>query len=182
MTRVLIDTCVLYPSILRSVLMGCAKAGLFEPLWSARILEEWRRAAARNGVAAEAGIEIAMLTADWRDANVTVADGAEDDIVLPDQNDRHVLAAAIEGNANELLTANTGDFPTRVLAQYGVIRRHPDEFLLELALAQPEVVSEVIDRVHAMAEAGKGERVNRRKMLQKSGVPRMAKWDAGVAC
>lgn len=177
MTRVLIDTCVLYPSILRSVLMGCAKAGLFEPLWSDRIIEEWRRAADRNGIGAEAGIEIAMLTADWRGANVTVSDGAEDDLVLPDHNDRHVMAAAIAGQADELLTANIGDFPTRVLGQYGVVRRHPDEFLLELALANADVVSGVIDKVHAMAEAGKGERVNRRKMLQKSGVPRVAKWD-----
>lgn len=180
MTRVLIDTCVLYPSILRSVLMGCAKAGLFEPLWSDRIIEEWRRAADRNGIAAEAGIEIAMLTADWRSANVAVPDGVEDDLVLPDQNDRHVLAAAIAGGADELLTANISDFPTRVLGQYGVLRRHPDEFLLELALAHPEVVSEVIDSVHAKAETGKGERVNRRKMLQRSGVPRVAKWNSGV--
>ncbi len=180
MTRVLIDTCVLYPSILRSVLLGCAKAGMFVPLWSERILEEWRRAAERNGIAAEAGIEIALATADWRGAVVDVSDNAGDDLILPDQNDRHVLAAAIAGQADELLTANIGDFPTRVLGQYGVVRRHPDEFLLEMALAQPDVVQGVIDRVHGMAETGKGERVNRRKMLQRSGVPRVAKWDAGL--
>lgn len=177
MTRVLIDTCVLYPSILRSVLLGCAKAGLFEPLWSERILEEWRRAAERNGIAAEATIEIALVSADWRQAVVAVPEGAEDGLQLPDENDRHVLAAAIAGDAAELLTANIGDFPTRVLGQFGVVRRHPDEFLLELALAQPEVVSAVIDTVHQKAEAGNGARVNRRKMLQRSGVPRVAKWD-----
>jgi predicted nucleic acid-binding protein len=177
MTRVLIDTCVLYPSILRSVLIGCAKAGLFEPLWSERIIGEWRRAADRNGIGPEAGIEIAILTSDWRHAMVEVPAGAADDLILPDQDDRHVLAAAIAGQADELLTANISDFPTRVLGQYGVVRRHPDEFLLELALGHAEVVSAVIDKVHQMAEMGKGERVNRRKMLQKSGVPRVAKWD-----
>ncbi len=178
MNRVLIDTCVLYPSILRGILLGCAKAGLFEPLWSDRILEEWRRAAERNGIGAESGIEIALVTADWRKAVVTVPEGAEDGLTLPDENDRHVLAAAIAGEAQELLTANISDFPTRVLGQHGIVRRHPDEFLLELALAQPEVIKGIIDTVHAMAETGKGERVNRRKMLQRSGVPRVAKWDA----
>lgn len=180
MSRVLIDTCVLYPSILRSILLGCAKAGLFEPLWSEHILEEWRRAAERNGIGAEAGIEIALISADWRGAVVDVAKGAEGGLTLPDENDRHVLAAAIEGRGDELLTANIGDFPTRVLGQHGIVRRHPDEFLLELALAHPEVVRGIIDGVHQMAETGKGERVNRRKMLQRSGVPRVAKWDAGL--
>ena len=160
--------------------MGCAKAGLFEPLWSARILEEWRRAAERNGIAAEAGIEIALASADWQKAVVTLPEGAEDGLLLPDENDRHVLAAAIAGEAQELLTANIGDFPTRVLGQYGVVRRHPDEFLLELALAHPDVVRHVIDEVHSKAETQKRERVNRRKMLQRSGVPRVAKWDATI--
>ena len=157
--------------------MGCAKAGMFSPLWSDRIVEEWRRAADRNGIGAEAAIEIALVTSDWRDAIVDIPDGTEDELTLPDVNDRHVLAAAIAGKADELLTANISDFPTRILGQYGVVRRHPDEFLLELALAHPDVVKAVIDDVHQRAEQGKGERINRRKMLQKSGVPRVAKWD-----
>jgi hypothetical protein len=45
--RVLIDACVLYPTVMREVLIGVAAKGLFTPLWSARILEEWARAAAR---------------------------------------------------------------------------------------------------------------------------------------
>ena len=174
MSRVLLDTCVLYPSILRGILLGCAKAGLFVPLWSDRIIEEWRRAAERNGIGPEAAIEIALLQSDWRGAAVAVEPEAEADLILPDVNDRHVLAAAIAGQAEALLTANVGDFPTRILGQFGVIRRHPDEFLLELALGAPEVVSGVIDTVHARA----GSAVDRRKMLKRAGVPRLAKWDA----
>ncbi|GGA08354.1 RSP_2648 family PIN domain-containing protein [Neptunicoccus cionae] len=176
-TRVLIDACVLYPSILRAVVLGCAKQGAFEPLWSGRILGEWRRAAHRNEIGPMADTEIALLRADWRSAEVDFASVELDDLHLPDENDRHVLAAAIAGQADELLTANTGDFPTRVLARYGVLRRHPDEFLLELALADAVMVGNVIDRVHNDAEAMKGERVNRRKMLQRSSLPRLAKWD-----
>ena len=105
---------------------------------------------------------------------VTVGPEAEADLILPDVNDRHVLAAAITGQAETLLTANISDFPTRILGQFGVIRRHPDEFLLELALGAPEVVSGVIDAVHAKA----GSNVDRRKMLKRAGVPRLAKLDA----
>ena len=47
--RILIDACVLYPTVMREVVMGAAKAGLFRPVWSERILEEWARAAIKLG-------------------------------------------------------------------------------------------------------------------------------------
>ena len=43
--KILIDTCVLYPTVMREVLLAVAATGAFEPVWSARILEEWARAA-----------------------------------------------------------------------------------------------------------------------------------------
>lgn len=178
--RVLVDACVLYPSILRSIVLDCAKAGGFVPLWSDRILEEWRRAAVKNGIGPLAETEIALLRADWRNASVdgSAVDAVDlDALYLPDPDDRHVLAAAIGGQADELLTANTGDFPTGVLASHKILRRHPDEFLLELALGDGVMMSDVLNRTHAAAEAMKGDTVNRRKMLQRCGVPRLAKWD-----
>ena len=39
--RVLIDACVLYPTVMREVVLGVAAQGLFTPRWSPRILEEW---------------------------------------------------------------------------------------------------------------------------------------------
>ena len=61
--KAVLDTCVLYPTVLREILIGAADAGLYEPVWSARILAEWRHAAARLGPdgAAVAGAEIALL-------------------------------------------------------------------------------------------------------------------------
>lgn len=40
------------------------------------------------------------------------------DIVLPDADDRHVLAAAIKGEANIIITINRKDFPTKTLAPH----------------------------------------------------------------
>ena len=47
--RVLLDACTLYPTVMREILIGVARAGYYTPLWSDRILEEWARAAARFG-------------------------------------------------------------------------------------------------------------------------------------
>ena len=60
--RVLIDACVLYPTVMREVILGAARLGLFEPRWSDRILEEWARATVKLGPEAEvfARGEIAM--------------------------------------------------------------------------------------------------------------------------
>ena len=49
---------------------------------------------------------------------------------LPDAHDRHVLAAAICGHADAIVTFNLGDFPAEVLAPFGVEAQHPDDFLL----------------------------------------------------
>ena len=112
--RVLLDTCVIYPSILRSILLGVANEGLFSPLWSERIIEEWRRAAQRNHNEAEATIEIALLRVNWPKSQIEI--GPENkSLFLPDENDIHVLQAAIEGNADELLTANLKDFPSTLV-------------------------------------------------------------------
>nr|WP_237028304.1 PIN domain-containing protein [Pectobacterium carotovorum] len=53
-------------------------------------------------------------------------------LTLPDPDDRHVLAAAIRCGASVIVTFNQRDFPTDVLASYGVESQHPDEFVENL--------------------------------------------------
>jgi hypothetical protein len=48
---------------------------------------------------------------------------------LPDEDDRHVLAAAIHCNASAIITFNLNDFPPGELAKYSIEPQHPDEFL-----------------------------------------------------
>jgi len=175
--RILIDACVLYPTVMREVLMGVARRGLFTPLWSARILEEWARAAARIGDGQEdvARGEIALLRARWPEAEVVFPAELEADLYLPDANDTHVLAAAIAGKADVLLTMNLKDFPTRSLTSHGVIRRDPDGLLREMFIENPDVVGEVAENVRQTAEHLSGQDWDMRKLMKKARLPRFGK-------
>ena len=55
-----------------------------------------------------------------------------DDLHLPDPDDRHVLAAAIAGGCNCIVTRNLKDFPEDAVGAFGISVHHPDEFLLRL--------------------------------------------------
>jgi hypothetical protein len=48
-----------------------------------------------------------------------------------DPKDWHVLAAAVRGDAEVLVTFNTGDFPSESVERYDLTVVHPDDFLLD---------------------------------------------------
>ena len=177
MKRILLDACVLYPTVMREILLGAAGAGLFQPLWSARILEEWARAVARNlpDQADVARVEIALLRAGWPDAEVVPDPALEAELYLPDQSDLHVLAAAISGNAEILLTLNRGDFPTRTLGARGILRRDPYWLIMDFWHDQPQPVAAVCEAVRARAELLSGQPQEIRALLKKAGLPRLGK-------
>jgi predicted nucleic acid-binding protein len=178
MTRVLLDACVLFPSITRSLLLGIAQAGHFTPLWSDRILGEWQHAALRRGIQTGqmAETEILLLRVDWPQASVSLAPEEYENLVLPDMQDTHVLGAAIKGQAEELVTANLKDFPTRTLARYGIIRRDPDGFLLEFAQTEPDTFRKIIQKMRQTAIEMQGENLPLRPLLRKAGLPRLGKF------
>ncbi len=173
--RALLDTCVLYPTVLREMLLGVADAELFAPLWSPRILEEWRHVAARRGDEAVAGAEIALLEARWPDAAVTARAADEDRLWLPDPGDVHVLGAAIAGGAEVLVTLNVADFPRAALAAHDIALRHPDHFLLERLAQDPDAVAAVAERVRAKAEELSGTPQPMRPLMKRARLPRFAR-------
>jgi predicted nucleic acid-binding protein len=175
--RVLVDACVLYPTVLREIVLGCAGAGAFAPLWSARILEEWARAVGRMGPGEEAVArgEIALVRTRWPDAEVAVDPATEARLWLPDPDDVHVLAAAVDGRADVLLTLNTRDFPKRALDAEAILLRHPDEFLTGLLERDPGTVRAVVARVHAEAERLSGEALPLRALMKRARLPRVGK-------
>ena len=175
--KVMLDSCVLYPTVMREVLLGAARAGLYEPQWSNRILEEWARAAARHGSTDEvsARATATMMNVNFPRAVIKPSPDLEKRLWLPDPFDIHVLAAAIRGSSDTIVTMNAKDFPRNILAEEGVSRVDPDAFLHGIWSAQPEAIAEVGARVLAEAQRLSCDDWQMRALLKKARLPRMAK-------
>ena len=137
-----LEACVLYPPSLRDLLMWLASSRVYAPRFTEEIHTEWTR----NVLADSRGATFAQIDRTRRLMNQVVpkclVSGYESRISglsLPDTNDRHVLAAAIEANASLIVTYNLADFPNRVLQALGVRAVHPDAFLSSLFDSQPEL-------------------------------------------
>jgi predicted nucleic acid-binding protein len=122
-----LDANVLYPARLRDLLMHLALRRLFQPRWSARVHEEWMTAVLSD----RSDLTVSQLqrTRGLMEENIkdALVDGYEpivDQLTLPDADDRHVLAAAIHGRANVIITANLRDFPAEALSPHDVEAVH----------------------------------------------------------
>ena len=147
-----LDSNVLYPVSLRNLLMRLALADLYQPRWSADIHKEWIRAILqdRPDIPRERLLSIrAAMDRDAEDAIVTGYQPLIAGLTLPDPDDRHVLAAAIVGQADIIVTRNLRDFPDDVLAPYNIEAQHPDEFVRHLLDLSPVLV---VDAVRAQQE------------------------------
>ncbi|MDB5665114.1 RSP_2648 family PIN domain-containing protein [Cypionkella sp.] len=175
--KAVLDACVIYPTVLREILLGVAAKGLYEALWSDRILREWTRATAKLGPVAQAQAETdaILMRAAFPKGQVREQPGLEARLLLPDPDDVHVLAVAIAGHADCIVTFNAQDFPRHVLAEEGIERRDPDGLLWQLWSFHPEVVTEVVAQVHATAETMKGAPIPLKSLLKRAQLPRLAK-------
>ena len=147
--RLLLDACVLYPTVIRNLLLNVSDELRWDINWSARILEEWRRASAKTNLEAEAQAEaeITMLKVKYPNASVNNFERHISKLYLPDQNDLHVLAAAIESNTNIIVTLNLRDFPNSELMKYGVRSVHPDELLYKEALGNFDLIANLVSTI-----------------------------------
>jgi predicted nucleic acid-binding protein len=168
--RVMLDTCVLYPAVLRDFLLALAARGLFVPLWSDGVAAEWLHLVARRNPAEIADVKrlLMRMAARWPESRVTP--GAPEMLDLPDPADRHVLAAAIAGCADLILTDNWRDFPRPVLAAHGQRAVKPDDFVVQLWLEAPQIVAAEV-AAHWPGRAGR----DLRRALRKAGLPRLGK-------
>jgi len=112
----------------------CTAPGFFRPLWSQRILDETKYAILRVHPQLDeprVNARIAAMTGAFDDALVVGWEQTCAGLDLPDPDDRHVLAAAIKGAAQFLVTFNIKDFPDDCLTTTDIEVVHPDEFLLD---------------------------------------------------
>ena len=128
----ILDANVLYPQLVRDTLLSLAVERLYHARWSATIHDEWTRNLAKDRpeLAAKLPLVVERMNASVPDCLVTNYERLADSIELPDPDDRHVVAAAIVGHADAIVTFNTKDFPASVLQPYGIEVQHPDEFLM----------------------------------------------------
>ncbi|MBP9181697.1 MAG: PIN domain-containing protein [Fuscovulum sp.] len=175
--KAVLDACVLYPTVLREILQGAAAAGLYQPVFSDRILREWTRAAAKLGSAAQAQAEgeAVLLRAAFPRAVIREQPNIEARLMLPDPNDVHVLAVAISSGADCIVTFNARDFPGHVLAEDGIARRDPDGFLWELQSRHPAEMARIVEQVRATAERLSGQDVPLKPLLKRAKLFRLAK-------
>jgi len=138
------DASVLYPSDLRNLLMHLALTGLFQAKWSAAVHQEWICALLRRRPdLSREKLERTRRLMDLHaaDALVTGYEDLIEGLQLPDPDDRHVLAAAIRGRADVIVTTNLRDFPAPILGQFGIEPQHPDKFILYLLDLAPGLVA-----------------------------------------
>jgi predicted nucleic acid-binding protein len=148
---VVYDACVLYPATLRDLLVQLATVRVFQAKWTDQIHEEWIRNLRSNRP--DCSIEQLHRIRDLM--NRSVLDCLIEDfesliptlLALPDPNDAHVLAAAIQSQAQTIVTFNVKDFPASVLDQYGVAAQHPDDFLVSLLDRNPQQVLQSLEQV-----------------------------------
>ena len=125
------DACVLYPAPLRDLLLRLARTNLFRARWSDEVHDEWIRGVLRDRPDLEEKLKRTreLMNDAVDDCLVTGYRQLIQNLELPDPDDRHVLAAAISGRADVIVTKNLKDFPENKLSPYNIEAQHPDVFI-----------------------------------------------------
>jgi predicted nucleic acid-binding protein len=138
--KAVLDTNVIYPIVIRDLLFWFAFYELYTPKWSATIFREWKAVMIRKEVTdQEAEKRVQRANSAFPDALVSNYESLITHLTLPDENDRHVLAAAIKSNADIIVTNNLKDFPKDYLSSFGVSAKSADDFLTDIIDLNPDI-------------------------------------------
>lgn len=143
-----LDANVLHPAQLRSFLMYLAVSELFRARWSNDVHEEWISSVLKQRPdLSRAKLERTRELMDMKapDARVAGYERLIPDLDLPDPDDRHILAAAILGRADVIVTNNIKDFPAGVLDGFNIEAQTPDEFIYHLIDLYPDRVRSAVE-------------------------------------
>lgn len=147
MFAALLDTSVLWPSLQRDFLLSLAVEGLYRPLWSAAILDELDYHEAQKligrghdpGFAAQRAQRLVdRMTMAFNDAVVVNWESLDGTFGLPDVDDEHVVAAALVGGADVIVTSNLKDFPPQQIPQPLTVIS-PTQFAADTVAVSPDI-------------------------------------------
>lgn len=143
-----LDTNVIYPLLVRDLMFWFAYYELFTPKWSQHIFDEWDSVMERKGIPEEERVKrINVANTAFPDAMVNNYEQLITSLKLPDEKDRHVLAAAIKTNANIIVTENLKDFPKDYLVTFGLSAKSSDDFLTDIIDLNPEKAVEAFKKL-----------------------------------
>ncbi len=165
---VVLDACVLAPMPLADTLLRLAEApSLYRIVWTEELLQEIGGTLNKLGrTPFQIERRLKFMRDHFPESMVNITPEMVAAIAcLPDADDRHIVAAAILGRADAIITANTKDFPSECLSKYNLICQDPDEFLVHQYHLNPEVVLEKLD-----AQAA-GIREQRQGVLNRLKIP-----------
>lgn len=119
---VVLDANVLFPFRIRDVLFTFAQEGLFRARLTEAIMEEWTENLIKLKPHLEKSVrqQEEAVRREFDECFVLGYQPLIEVLELPDENDRHVLAAAIKCSAQIIVTENHKDFPQGVLDKYGI--------------------------------------------------------------
>lgn len=147
---VLLDANVLYPATLRDILLQVAASGAVRARWSERIHQEWIGALLRDREDLS-GIQLERTRDKMNEAvpDAVVADfeALEPSLTSINEKDRHVLAAAIIGRCDAIVTCNLTDFPESALEPFNIRALSPDEFICLQISQTPRIVCAAVDEI-----------------------------------
>jgi hypothetical protein len=148
----LVDACTLVSAPRRDLLLTLAEAEFFRVRWSQRILDETRSALNRifierkiEDALARAGRSVDAMHQAFPEALVEAHGSvAAMTFGLPDPKDEHVLTAAVQTQAQAVVTENISDFPASILTPLNLEARTADEFIADtIALDEGKAVAAI---------------------------------------
>src|SRR5947209_878699 len=145
---VVLDACVLVPMPLCDTLLHLAEEpSFYRPLWSGKILQEVGDALENKlGLnERQRSRRLKVMQEAFPEALIVIPPRLEETFECPDEDDRHVIACAVKGQANAIITLNRRHFTPECLDEYGILCQHPDEFLVHQFYLAPQVVVEKLD-------------------------------------
>ena len=143
---VLTDANVLYSRVLRDYLLYAAEYRIIAVAWSREILKETTdhlMANRPNFTQESADRLIAAMTRAFPYAERNPQPEHFERLAhlsLPDEDDRHVIAAALAAEADIICTRNTPDFPPEVAAEFGFTVVTADELICRLITDFPSTM------------------------------------------
>ncbi|MDP9027043.1 MAG: PIN domain-containing protein [Actinomycetota bacterium] len=169
-----LDTCTIFGAAINDFVLDLAERGTFRPLCSEHVLAELERSLVRRGIDPDAvAYRIGAMRTAFPDANVT---GYEDLIsqMTCDDDDRHVLAAAVRANAEVIVTFNLKHFPQSSVEPYQISTVHPDDFLLDQLDLYPQATLQSLEDTSGRYEKPAMTVDTFLGLLAKAGAPKFA--------